>query len=64
MEVWNNRFWQFRDRNWMRRDECAACKVWNVCRGGAMHLREENGTMKGCSYNKFLAADMTGDNEE
>ena len=64
MEVWNNRFRQFRDRNWMRRDECAACKVWNVCRGGAMHLREENGTMMGCSYNKLLAAGMAGDYEE
>ena len=48
----------------MRRDECAACKVWNVCRGGAMHLREENGMMKGCSYNKLLAAGMAGDYEE
>ncbi len=27
MSVWNDRFEQFRDREWMRRDECAACSV-------------------------------------
>ena len=58
MDVWNNRFQHFRDKSWMKCDECAVCKVWNVCRGGAMHLREEDGMMKGCSYNKLLAAGM------
>lgn len=54
MEVWNNRFQRFRGREWMKRDECSTCKVWNVCRGGAMHLRDECGKMKGCSYNKLM----------
>ena len=63
MDVWNNGFQQFRDRNWRKRDEGVACKVWSVCRGGAMHLREEDGAMKGCSYNKLLAAGMTEDCE-
>ena len=59
MDVWNNRFQLFRDRNWMKRDECTECKAWNVCRGGAMHLREEDATMKGCSYNKLLIGGMS-----
>ena len=53
MDVWNNRFQQFRDREWMKRDECTTCKVWTACRGGAMHLRDETGMMRGCSFNKI-----------
>lgn len=58
MDVWNNRFQQFRNREWMKREECSVCKVWNVCRGGAMHLRDENEIMKGCSFNKLIAGGM------
>lgn len=53
MDVWNNRFDSFRNREWMRQNECDDCKAWKVCRGGAMHLRDETGTMLGCSYLKL-----------
>lgn len=56
MKVWNERFQLFRDRTWMKRDECTDCQVWNHCLGGAMHLRDEDGRMKGCSYNKLMSA--------
>lgn len=55
MDVWNNRFLSFRSREWMQRDECVACVAWSLCRGGSMHLREEDGRMKGCAYLKLLA---------
>ena len=53
MEVWNNRFEPFRNREWMKHGACLDCKAWKVCRGGAMHLREETGNMLGCSFLKL-----------
>lgn len=53
MDVWNNRFDSFRKREWMKQNECSDCKAWKVCRGGAMHLRDEIGRMLGCSYLKL-----------
>lgn len=28
MEVWNHRFKPYRDREWMKKDECADCKYF------------------------------------
>ena len=53
MDVWNNRFGVFRNREWMKQGTCSNCKVWNFCRGGAMHLREVGGDMLACSYHKL-----------
>lgn len=53
MDVWNNRFGVFRNREWMKQGTCSNCKVWNFCRGGAMHLREAGGEMLACSYHKL-----------
>ena len=53
MDVWNNRFGVFRNREWMKQGTCSNCKVWNFCRGGAMHLREAGGEMSACSYHKL-----------
>lgn len=48
MEVWEQRFHPYRDRNWMRKDECARCKYWRYCRGGGMHLRGDDGKLLLC----------------
>ena len=53
MDVWNNRFGVFRNREWMKLGTCSNYKVGNLCRGGAMHLREEDGEMLTCSYLKL-----------
>lgn len=50
MDVWNNRFKMFRERSWLKQRECIECKVWDLCHGGAMHLRNEDGIMTRCSY--------------
>ncbi|MBQ2958227.1 MAG: TIGR04133 family radical SAM/SPASM protein [Alistipes sp.] len=50
-DVWQNRFQPFRDREWTKRDECEGCKVWEFCRGGGMHLRDEEGKLMYCHYN-------------
>ena len=50
-DVWQNGFKPFRDREWTKCDECADCKVWEFCRGGGMHLRDDKGKLMYCHYN-------------
>ena len=53
MDVWNNRFQKYLNHQWMKTDDCLNCKVWSLCRGGAMHLRDEKGKMISCSFLKL-----------
>ena len=50
-EVWQNRFEPFRNREWTKSGECKECKVWEFCRGGGMHLRDDEGKLMYCHYN-------------
>ena len=50
-DVWQNRFQPFRNREWTKSAECADCKVWEFCRGGGMHLRDDEGKLMYCHYN-------------
>ena len=56
MDVWNNRFEPYRNRDWMKKDDCASCKYWRFCKGGGMHLRDEEGKLILCHYQKLQAA--------
>lgn len=49
-DVWQNRFEPFRDREWTKSGECKECKVWEFCRGGGMHLRDNDGKLMYCHY--------------
>lgn len=51
-QVWENGFKPYRNRRWMKTDECRQCKAWRYCQGGAMHLRGEDGRMLSCNYLK------------
>lgn len=51
-EVWENGFKPYRNRRWMKTDECRQCKAWRYCQGGAMHLRDSSGSMLSCNYLK------------
>jgi len=53
-DVWENRFECMRDREWMRRDACAECDVFNYCQGNGMHLRKDDGSLMECHYHKLL----------
>jgi radical SAM enzyme (rSAM/lipoprotein system) len=51
MDVWNNRYQVMRDRAWLKKGECANCKVWKHCKGNGLHLRtENNGELLYCNY--------------
>ena len=52
-EVWENRFEQYRHRDWMRKDSCADCKMFRYCEGGGMHLRDEEGNLMLCHLKRL-----------
>ncbi len=54
MDVWENRFEQYRDRSWMKKDECAECKLWRYCEGNGMHLRDEQGRLMRCNLHDLI----------
>ena len=52
-EVWNSRFDQYRDREWMKKDECKTCKYFRYCRGNGMHLRDDDGKLLFCHLKRL-----------
>ena len=53
MEVWQNRFASYRDREWMRKDECGECSYFRYCRGSGMHLRDNEGKLIMCPLHRL-----------
>ena len=47
-EVWTRRYADYRNREWMRKNECAECKFWRYCEGNGMHLRNGEGKLMHC----------------
>jgi radical SAM enzyme (rSAM/lipoprotein system) len=41
-DVWNNQFEIMRNRSWTKKGICLNCSDYNNCKGGAMHLWDEN----------------------
>ena len=56
MDVWNNRFQPFRNREWMRTGICADCKLFRYCEGNGMHLRDDEGNLLICHQKRILPA--------
>lgn len=54
MEVWNNRFKRYRDHSWMKTGLCETCEAWRWCEGNGMHLRDDEGKLLLCNYNKLF----------
>ena len=53
MDVWENRYMLYRNREWMRRDECADCKYFRYCQGNGMHLRDGDGKLLLCHLKRL-----------
>lgn len=53
MDVWNNGFQNFRNREWARKGKCADCSMFRYCEGNGMHLRDDNGDLLVCHYEKL-----------
>jgi radical SAM enzyme (rSAM/lipoprotein system) len=54
MDVWNNKFEPYRNREWMRKGECADCSYFRYCRGNGMHLRDDNGDLLVCHLKRLI----------
>ena len=53
MDVWENRYHPYRDREWMRKDECAHCQYFRYCQGNGMHLRDGEGKLLFCHLKRL-----------
>ena len=53
MDVWNNRYQDYRDHSWMKTGECGKCKWWRWCRGNGMHLRDADGNLILCHLERM-----------
>lgn len=53
--AWTERFGPYRDRSWMKKDECAGCRHFRYCRGNGMHLRDGDGKLIQCLLGKMEA---------
>ena len=53
MEVWEQRFLPYRDREWMRKDDCEQCRYFRYCKGGGMHLRNGEGQLMLCHLKRL-----------
>lgn len=53
MEVWENRYIPYRNREWMRKEDCKSCRYWRYCRGNGMHLRDADGNLILCHLKRI-----------
>ncbi len=52
MDIWENRFEPFRNRQWMRTGECTDCKEWSRCQGNSLHLWDDEANRTAlCHFN-------------
>lgn len=58
MDVWENRFMPYRDREWMQKDDCGNCKYWRYCRGNGMHLRDSDGNLLLCHLKRITDSEQ------
>lgn len=54
LDVWNNKFDQYRERSSFKTGICKDCKKWKDCRGDGMHLHEPGLDGPLVCYNKML----------
>ncbi|NDV82173.1 TIGR04133 family radical SAM/SPASM protein [Bacteroides sp. 51] len=55
MDIWNNRFQVYRNRDWMKKDDCGECKLFRYCEGNGMHLRDGEGNLLICHQKRILS---------
>ncbi|MDR1335282.1 MAG: TIGR04133 family radical SAM/SPASM protein [Tannerella sp.] len=53
MDVWNERFEPFRNREWARKGICAGCSLFRYCEGNGMHLHDDRGDLLFCHYRRI-----------
>lgn len=49
-DIWENKFQEYRNREWMHTEQCSDCKMWDFCLGNGLHLRDNEGRLMLCKY--------------
>lgn len=49
-DIWEIKYKQFREREWLKKGDCKECSEWDYCHGGPLHKRLGDGTMLGCLH--------------
>ena len=57
MDVWENRYAPYRNREWMRKGECKDCSYFRYCQGNGMHLRDAEGNLLLCHLKRIKEAE-------
>ena len=57
MDVWENRYAPYRNREWMRKGECKDCSYFRYCQGNGMHLRDGEGNLLLCHLKRIKEAE-------
>lgn len=53
IDIWNNEFKPYRNREWARKGACADCDMFRYCEGSGMHLHDDNGDLLFCHYQRI-----------
>jgi len=59
-EMWDKKFDRYRNRDWLKKDDCGECSQWDYCKGGPMHLRLPDGELLSCLYQTLQGKDYRG----
>jgi radical SAM enzyme (rSAM/lipoprotein system) len=54
LTVWEERFERFRNREWMKTDNCIDCGEWNRCKGNSLHLWDNDEKRTVLCYHRIL----------
>lgn len=58
LDIWNNKYQPFRNRQWMKSGICETCNHWRQCQGNSFHLRDaKNQNTRLCHIQKFNLPD-------
>jgi radical SAM enzyme (rSAM/lipoprotein system) len=55
VDVWNNRFQPFRNREWAKKGLCTDCSMFRYCEGNGMHLHDDKGNLLFCHYSRIIS---------
>lgn len=53
-QVWQERFAEYRRRDWAHKGECADCEMWRYCQGNGMHLYDDDRRLLTCHWRRLV----------
>lgn len=53
IDIWENSFQQYRNRDWTKKGACKTCSMFRYCEGSGMHLYDNNENLLFCHYKRI-----------